>query len=657
MSRRPFSFYLRHAFHFHRQTGRRSRVLWGLLLCLIVLASPLPAHAVSQIDINGPAGSGRFGQTVTLLPNGNLVVTDPTFSKGVNPRVGAVYLYNGASGALLSTLTGSTPEDQVGSAGVMVLSNGNYVVLSPAWSNGGAAAGAVTWGSGVTGVTGVVSAANSLVGSTAGDNVGFYAIVLNNGNYVVGSPYWHNGAVANAGAVTWGDGATGVTGIVAASNSLVGGTADDRVGFYMAPLASGNYVVTSPNWHNGAGANVGAVTWGNGATGINGLINSSNSLVGSTTGDQVGIGVTLLSNGNYVVRSSAWDNGAMADVGAVTWGSGVSGISGTVNATNSLVGSTAGDLVGYVIALSNGNYVILSPAWSNGAAANAGAATWGNGTTGVSGVVNSSNSLVGATADDQVGSAGVTALNNGNYVVDSPNWHNGAAAGAGAVTWGNGMSGVSGVVNATNSLVGATAGDLAGNGLVTVLKNGNYLVNSPHWHNGIAADAGAVTWGSGTTGVNGIISNSNSLVGVTADDLVGSFAPTALSNGNYVVLAPNWDNGATANVGAATWGNGATGSSGVVNAANSLVGATAEDQVGSRGATALSNGNYVVLSPLWQNGATANAGAVTWMAGAASNSGLVNSTNSLVGSTTGDQVGGNGVTALSNGNYVVASPA
>ena len=72
------------------------------------------------------------------------------------------------------------------------------------------------------------------------------------------------------------------------------------------------------------------------------------------------------------------------------------------------------------------------------------------------------NSLVGSTANDNVGSVdtgygpygGVTALSNGNYVVSSPDWTNGAAADAGAVTWGSGTAGVSGAVSATNSLVG-----------------------------------------------------------------------------------------------------------------------------------------------------------------------------------------------------------
>src|SRR5208283_3205222 len=173
-----------------------------------------------------------------------------------------------------------------------------------------------------------------------------------------------------------------------------------------------------------------------------------------------GSSVTALSNGNYVVSSPNWNNGAAASAGAVTWGSGTAGVSGPVSATNSLVGSTANDGVGTIVtALSNGNYVVSSPNWNNGAAAYAGAATWGSGTAGVSGPVSATNSLVGSAANDQVGIGGVTALSNGNYVVSSPYWNNGAAASAGAVTWGSGTAGVSGPVSATNSLVGSTAND------------------------------------------------------------------------------------------------------------------------------------------------------------------------------------------------------
>ena len=115
-------------------------------------------------------------------------------------------------------------------------------------------------------------------------------------------------------------------------------------------------------------------------------------------------------------------------------------------------------------------------------------------------------------------SGSVTELANGNYVVSSIYWDNGAAADAGAVTWGNGTRGMTGTVSAANSLVGSTAGDRVGINPFTALANGNYLVSSFSWDNGTAADAGAVTWGDGTRGVTGAVSAANSLVGSTAND-------------------------------------------------------------------------------------------------------------------------------------------
>ena len=58
---------------------------------------------------------------------------------------------------------------------VTALTNGNYVVDSPFWSNTQTsfqAQGAVTWGNGTMGISGPISAANSLVGSEFGDQVG-----------------------------------------------------------------------------------------------------------------------------------------------------------------------------------------------------------------------------------------------------------------------------------------------------------------------------------------------------------------------------------------------------------------------------------------------------------------------------------------------------
>jgi hypothetical protein len=112
----------------------------------------------------------------------------------------------------------------VGIGGVRALGNGNYVVRSYNWANGGAAgAGAVTWLSGAAPYTGPVSASNSLVGSTPGDNVGYDTVTaLSDGNYVVHSWIWDNGGLVDAGAVTPADGTFGASGPLLAQNSVLG---------------------------------------------------------------------------------------------------------------------------------------------------------------------------------------------------------------------------------------------------------------------------------------------------------------------------------------------------------------------------------------------------------------------------------------------------
>ena len=181
-----------------------------------------------------------------------MVVTAPQ-DDAAGTDAGAVYLFNGSTGALISTLTGSSANDKVGSGGVKALSNGNYVVVSSSWSS---SMGAVTWGNGTSGISGVVSSSNSLVGSTATDGIGNPGVlVLSSGNYLVLSSGWSSGA----GAVTWGSGTAGVSGVVSSSNSLVGSTANDKVGFNgVTALTNGNYVVRSPWWSS----NTGAATWG-----------------------------------------------------------------------------------------------------------------------------------------------------------------------------------------------------------------------------------------------------------------------------------------------------------------------------------------------------------------------------------------------------------
>jgi hypothetical protein len=212
--------------------------------------------------------------------------------------------------------------------------------------------------------------------------------------------------------------------------------------------------------------------------------------VGSKQDDHVGSYLTPLPNGDYVVGSNPWDNGRTADAGAATSCSGTAGCAGAVSPSNSLVGGTSNDKVGCgpdyctdgSLALHNGSYVVNSYRWRNGSASQAGAVTWCSGETGCIGAVSAGNSLIGSTAGDQVGSGVIWTLDTGDYVVGSPAWNNGAAAGAGAVTWCDGMQGCAGPVSASNSVLGTAAGGGAAMSLAFDYVHDQLIVGRPADH-------------------------------------------------------------------------------------------------------------------------------------------------------------------------------
>ncbi len=669
-------------------------------------------------EIPGPAGSEYFGASVTVLPNGNFVVTDPGYdAPGPVMDVGAVYLYRGTTLQVISVLTGDRENDGIGNGGITVLANGHYVVVSPWWdAPTGYDAGAVTWCSGTTGLSGKVTQVNSLVGEE-GDTVGnavenpVAVTPLRNGNYVVVSGYWGGGR----GAVTMGKGTGGTVGKVTALNSLTGNPGDGAGRGGVLELPNGNYMVTSSYWSFVRGA----VTFASGTVGVVGTISSANSLVGGADFDEVGsAGISILANGNYVVKSPLWNSYR----GAVTWGSATLGVKGIVSSSNSLVGSAEDDLVGReglddgVKAMANGGYVVISTEWNG----ERGAVTRGGSSLGVKGIVSAANSIIGSLAGDAVGAGGVTELTNGNYTIASPLWNNQA----GAVTWCAVGGGPVGAVSSSNSLIGSKWADFVGNGRVTALLNGNYVVVSPSWGPGEESGYGAVTWCSGTTGGKGAVTTANSLTGGDFFDEIGFGGVAALRDGHYAVSSPGWNYGR----GAVTWGNGTTGLSGPVSTANSFVGTQTGDNVGGGDTTGfrdrpsgvcggiipLDGGAYLVNSPSWNAGrgsvtrigeaaariGTVTAGnsltgtnpydyvglgvtisgqllvpgvskvgsgnfvvnspewgggrgAVTWMSGTAGLTGVVSASNSLVGDGVRDHLGNNPVTVLANGNYVV----
>lgn len=63
-----------------------SLALYALIIGLFLTITA----SASQTDIVGPAGNGTFGSTVTVLPNGNIVVTDPDYNRSaptVSPEI------------------------------------------------------------------------------------------------------------------------------------------------------------------------------------------------------------------------------------------------------------------------------------------------------------------------------------------------------------------------------------------------------------------------------------------------------------------------------------------------------------------------------------------------------------------------------------------
>ena len=502
-----------------------------------------------------------------------------------------------------------------------------------------------------------MSAANSLVGTSASDFVGATIVPLTNGNYLVATPTWNNGAIVAAGAVTWANGATGITGPVSAQNSLVGAAPFDRVGsetewYYLSvwPLPDGNAVVVSPDWDNGTLVDAGAATWIDGTVGLTGTLSAANSLVGTTAGDQLGAGgidygFSALPGGRYAILSSAWSASGVEHAGAITWGDSAVGVRGPVTAENSLVGATSQDFdLARVFALDDGNFVVGTPHWSSEDVQWVGAATWIDGSAPRVGALSTATSLVGSQQFDEVG-VSVAALHGGRYVVASPSWRNGDAISAGAATWVGSDGARTGVVSAANSLVGADAGDAVGTEVVA-LTNGNYLVASPNWiRDGVTA-AGAVTWGSGDTGIVGVVSTENSLVGDTTRDHVGSDI-IALANGNAVVASLAWHD----LLGAVTWIDGTTGRIGTVSSANSLVSGVEFERIGN--VVALGDtGNYLVPNADWKG----HLGAAAWGDGRAGLVGVASPANALIGVSPYYDVGRD-VIAVGGGNALVTSDA
>jgi hypothetical protein len=560
-------------------------------------------------------GDGIGSEGVYVLLNGDYVVRSKNCDNGSIINAGAFTLCNGSVGTsgIVSTsnsVMGGSDYDFVGSGigsgntanPILELPNGNIIYCSSLLNNGTIKeVGAVTFINRNTPYVGTINTANSLVGTKPQDFVGKYGCtILNNSNFVVSSIEWDNGSILDAGAATWVNGTVGLSGHITPANSLVGNNIGERVGeksdnssslngIYALP--NGNYIVCTFKYNLGAGA----ATYCDGSTGRSGLINTSNSITGSIAGENISLGgIKILPNGNYLLIS-------YSGRGAVTWCNGADGKtinnSGVISSSNSLIGTFSGDQVGQtVVVLPNNNYVVVSPFLRNGSIPNAGSVTLCRSDGFTIGNINIVNSFLGGSFDDRIGKDGIAVLANGNFVFGSSSWDNGATTDVGAVTFcKKDFTGTfSGIINSSNSLVGTNMSEKLGSNIregnstitnvyspIIPLPNGNYIVQNDRFKNGMIEAAGAVVWCDGNTGRSGNIISTDALVGSSFADYIGSNGIVILSNSNYLVSSPNWDNGLKNNTGAITFCNGDGTTKGPINSTNSLIGNFNHTSVGS----------------------------------------------------------------------------
>jgi hypothetical protein len=227
----------------------------------------------------------------------------------------------------------------VGSGSLTWNAAGDLLISHNSWQYAGAAnAGAITYCKSTSDCTGAVSASNSLVGTLANDQVGKDFRFLSNGKYIVASSDWHG-----LGAVTLCSAVSGCSGTISAANSLIGSSLNDQIGTNVRELPNGNYVVASPNWNNAAVVDAGAVTWCSAISGCQGVVSAANSLVSTQASDGVNLYMDILSNQDYLVFYPLWDAGTTVDAGRLAWCAGSSGCSGSIASFTRSVGGITAD--------------------------------------------------------------------------------------------------------------------------------------------------------------------------------------------------------------------------------------------------------------------------------------------------------------------------
>lgn len=251
------------------------------------------------------------------LSNGNIVIVSDRANSASNNNVGRFWLINGATKAEISTFSIDQAELYLGRQGVFDLKNGNFAVVSSAHNNNGLAnVGSVMIFNGTTGA----QVGSTIFGDNADDYLGTEGLtVLDNGNFVIASAFDDINGAINAGSVMLIDGATGTQ----IGTSITGSNTNDNLsnnGVFKLN-GSNNYVVASSEVDVNGVSNAGSVILVNGDTGVKINIdtgNDTNDAYGRK-GDYETLGVIPLANGNYLINATFDDDNGNQDVGTILY--------------------------------------------------------------------------------------------------------------------------------------------------------------------------------------------------------------------------------------------------------------------------------------------------------------------------------------------------
>jgi hypothetical protein len=246
-----------------------------------------PAGYELVASVNFPAPLGVITE-IHVLENGNIVTRhDPADGSTVN----AVALVDGASGAILSVLTG-TP-DWFEWFEIVEIDASEYALVWPTWeAPGGTSFGAVVWCSSTTGCA-APSASNALLGRSVTDFEGIEVTALEGGARVIALPSADGPSGARETVLACASRAVCLGSI--ASKPVLHGSSSAFIAPEIRSLGSTRFAA---QFSGDGGAGDAGTAWCDAAVSCTGPISASNALVGESTFVE-----GVLPGGSYVLYS------------------------------------------------------------------------------------------------------------------------------------------------------------------------------------------------------------------------------------------------------------------------------------------------------------------------------------------------------------------